>query len=350
MTQPTDEPQDTGLGASDTPPSLPEPVSFPIDPDLTPADPGEPSPTHRAGRQLSPDCGQPRWPGCRSAAPSALRPIRAGQPGLDLPAGTFPSHLRHQRLRRLRPGAVADGPDRAPTPAGLDLAAPVAHHPRRIGGWTTFHPGRQHRLPHPGRRTGYGHRLHRRHVGRRHPRRRHRDGPRPAVALGNRQGAHVMLALVVAVAGGCGAVTRYVADGAVQDRVLGPFPWGTTCVNMVGSLVLGVATGLVWYHGLASSAKSIVGYRLVRWSHHVVDGVVGVGPPDRERPVSPRRQHLRTRRTAGGLPVRRGRHRLGVALTLIGASTLNSRGPRAGSESGRTDGCPTPAGLLYTMY
>jgi CrcB protein len=67
------------------------------------------------------------------------------------------------------------------------------------------------------------------------------------------------LALVVAAAGGFGALLRYVADGAVQARLAGPFPWGTTAVNVSGSLILGLLTGLAWYHGLGSSTSSVLG-------------------------------------------------------------------------------------------
>lgn len=69
----------------------------------------------------------------------------------------------------------------------------------------------------------------------------------------------MILALAVALGGGTGALLRYVVDGAVQDRVAGPFPWGTTVVNVAGSFVLGLLTGLVWFHGLASGADSVLG-------------------------------------------------------------------------------------------
>jgi fluoride exporter len=68
-----------------------------------------------------------------------------------------------------------------------------------------------------------------------------------------------VIVVVVALAGGVGAVARYLVDGAVSARVSGPFPWGTTTVNLTGSFVLGLLTGLVWYHGLPSHLDAVLG-------------------------------------------------------------------------------------------
>jgi len=69
----------------------------------------------------------------------------------------------------------------------------------------------------------------------------------------------VIVALAVGLAGSVGSISRYLIDGIVQDRTSGPFPFGTLTVNAIGSLLLGVLTGLFWYHGLAGSWKSIAG-------------------------------------------------------------------------------------------
>jgi CrcB protein len=69
----------------------------------------------------------------------------------------------------------------------------------------------------------------------------------------------MILAVVVGVAGALGAVLRYLADGAVEDRVSGAFPWGTLSVNVSGSFVLGLITALVWYHGLAGQDRTALG-------------------------------------------------------------------------------------------
>ncbi|MFE9248961.1 fluoride efflux transporter CrcB [Streptomyces sp. NPDC007088] len=52
-----------------------------------------------------------------------------------------------------------------------------------------------------------------------------------------------MNALLVALGAAVGAPLRYLTDRSVQSRHSGVFPWGTFCVNVAGSLVLGIVTG-----------------------------------------------------------------------------------------------------------
>lgn len=54
-----------------------------------------------------------------------------------------------------------------------------------------------------------------------------------------------MIPLLVAVAGGVGAVARFVLDGVVRSRLTSIVPAGTLIINISGSLLLGVITGLV---------------------------------------------------------------------------------------------------------
>ncbi len=68
-----------------------------------------------------------------------------------------------------------------------------------------------------------------------------------------------MLILVLLLGGAIGAPTRYLVDGWVQDRVSGVFPWGTFVINVSGSLLLGVVTGLALYHGLGDLPKIAIG-------------------------------------------------------------------------------------------
>jgi CrcB protein len=67
------------------------------------------------------------------------------------------------------------------------------------------------------------------------------------------------LAFVVGLAGAAGAVSRYLLDGAVQDRTGGLFPFGTLAVNVLGSLVLGFLAGYMLGHTGGRTAKTIVG-------------------------------------------------------------------------------------------
>ena len=68
-----------------------------------------------------------------------------------------------------------------------------------------------------------------------------------------------MILLVAALAGGLGAAARFVVDGAVRARWSASVPLGTTVINVSGSLLLGVLTGLVLFHGVPSSASLVVG-------------------------------------------------------------------------------------------
>ncbi len=65
--------------------------------------------------------------------------------------------------------------------------------------------------------------------------------------------------LAVAGAGAVGSVLRYLVDTAVGARRFSVFPFGTLTVNLSGSLVFGVITGLALYHAFPTTAKVVVG-------------------------------------------------------------------------------------------
>jgi CrcB protein len=50
--------------------------------------------------------------------------------------------------------------------------------------------------------------------------------------------------LSIAAGGAVGAIFRYSLSGWIQSIVPGSLPWGTLCVNTVGSLLMGVFWGL----------------------------------------------------------------------------------------------------------
>jgi CrcB protein len=67
------------------------------------------------------------------------------------------------------------------------------------------------------------------------------------------------LAMSVAGAGAAGAVSRYLIDLAVTRRSARIVPRGTMTVNIVGSFMLGLISGLVVHHHLAAITEVIIG-------------------------------------------------------------------------------------------
>ena len=69
----------------------------------------------------------------------------------------------------------------------------------------------------------------------------------------------MLLALLVGLAAACGALARYLLDQAVARKWESAFPWGTWVINVSGSFVLGVLTGLALHHGLSAHVVSVLG-------------------------------------------------------------------------------------------
>ncbi|MBG6213917.1 MAG: fluoride efflux transporter CrcB [Cryobacterium sp.] len=72
-----------------------------------------------------------------------------------------------------------------------------------------------------------------------------------------------LLVLTIAVAGGVGAAARLYLDGLVRSRLGGAFPFGTTIINVSGSLLLGLVTGLALNHLLAPEWGLVLGVGLL---------------------------------------------------------------------------------------
>ena len=68
-----------------------------------------------------------------------------------------------------------------------------------------------------------------------------------------------MTGLWISLAGAVGAVCRLMIDGVIRRRVGSGFPWSTFVINVSGSLLLGVVTGLILFHHDPPDLKLIIG-------------------------------------------------------------------------------------------
>jgi CrcB protein len=68
-----------------------------------------------------------------------------------------------------------------------------------------------------------------------------------------------MIPLYLSIAGGFGAVCRFAGDGLIRVALGRVFPWGTLIINITGSFILGILTGLVLYRHGSTNAKLIIG-------------------------------------------------------------------------------------------
>jgi fluoride exporter len=75
--------------------------------------------------------------------------------------------------------------------------------------------------------------------------------------------APAIIALLVCAAGGLGAAIRLVLDGLIRTRIRSTYPVATTIINLTGSLLLGLLTGLASGHLLPESWQIIAGSGLL---------------------------------------------------------------------------------------
>jgi CrcB protein len=68
-----------------------------------------------------------------------------------------------------------------------------------------------------------------------------------------------VLVLEVALAGALGAVARSTVDTLVRARGEGTLPIGTLTINISGSFLLGIITGLTLYHGFGADGRTVLG-------------------------------------------------------------------------------------------
>ncbi len=60
-------------------------------------------------------------------------------------------------------------------------------------------------------------------------------------------------------AGAVGAPARYLLDRAITERTQGAFPWGTFVINVTGSFLFGLLTGLGLSHGFPKVPRVVLG-------------------------------------------------------------------------------------------
>ncbi|HKU35524.1 MAG TPA: fluoride efflux transporter CrcB [Paenarthrobacter sp.] len=68
-----------------------------------------------------------------------------------------------------------------------------------------------------------------------------------------------MTVVLLALAGGIGAASRFVVDGLIRGRVRTALPWATIFINVSGSLLLGFIAGLVMRGHAPESLQMILG-------------------------------------------------------------------------------------------
>ncbi len=68
-----------------------------------------------------------------------------------------------------------------------------------------------------------------------------------------------MTALLVSIAGAIGAMVRFLVDGSIRERFNGSFPIATLLINVSGSFILGLLTGLVSNHLMSTEIKLVLG-------------------------------------------------------------------------------------------
>ncbi|MBT2596413.1 fluoride efflux transporter CrcB [Arthrobacter sp. ISL-72] len=68
-----------------------------------------------------------------------------------------------------------------------------------------------------------------------------------------------MTVLLLGLAGGLGAGTRFVVDGLVRSKVRIALPVGTMVINITGSFLLGLVAGAVIVHAAPAQLQAIAG-------------------------------------------------------------------------------------------
>jgi fluoride exporter len=72
----------------------------------------------------------------------------------------------------------------------------------------------------------------------------------------------MILVIAIGLGASVGAICRYLLDQLIQHQHDMIFPLGTFAINVIGSFVLGLTTGLAAHHGLPSGPTLVIGVGL----------------------------------------------------------------------------------------
>jgi CrcB protein len=72
-----------------------------------------------------------------------------------------------------------------------------------------------------------------------------------------------LAALLICVAGGIGAALRLILDGLIKARIRSSYPVGTTVINVTGSFLLGLLTGLAMSQAMPQQWQVVAGTGLL---------------------------------------------------------------------------------------
>jgi fluoride exporter len=73
----------------------------------------------------------------------------------------------------------------------------------------------------------------------------------------------LVIVVLICIAGGIGSALRFILDGMIRRLTQGTYPVGTTAINITGSLLLGLVTGLASRQLLPPPWQLVVGAGLL---------------------------------------------------------------------------------------
>ena len=73
----------------------------------------------------------------------------------------------------------------------------------------------------------------------------------------------------VLAGGGIGSVARFFIASEIQ-RLFPAYPWGTLCVNLAGSFIIGILWAFCYSFDFSPNLRVFFIRRIIRWIYHVL--------------------------------------------------------------------------------